>query len=634
MNIAKADLLEKIRSSSDLPSPNEFARRVIRMTRDENVSLAELEKTIRVDPAFVVRLIKVANSARLATTGRPVVAVKDALQILGLPAIRTLALGFSLLTGYRKGPCRQFDYQAFWSRSLALALAFQSISTQMSAAPADEAFSVGLLTDIGALTLATVFPEAYGHILAETLFASKARRMELESSQFGCHQWELSAELMLEWGLPKIYVEPVRLHQDVEADLSSIDSRSFELTRALTLAATIADLLLDPASRTPEKVLELYRQGARVSLKSGELVSLGKHVASEWNEWAKSFGLMTDNSFDFSWVEQVAANASLLSQSTPENPATLKVLLVDDERSSRMYLKQILEEAGYAVIEAENGSKGLALALETSPDIVVTDWVMPVMDGLEMIRELRKTPAGAAPFVLVITAKTDDDHLVQAFDAGTNDFIPKPVKPRVLLSRLKAGARAIHLRRETEKNYQALQEIATELSASNRRLQEVSVTDVLTGCPNRRYALERLQQEWSGAERRHLPLSCLVVDIDWFKQINDIHGHDRGDDVLRQVSATLRAGVRAQDVVCRVGGDEFWVICPDADEASAAACAHRLCDAVNQLAIDAGDKRCGISIGVAQRTADMSDPQSLINAADRNLYHAKREGRGRVELSR
>jgi diguanylate cyclase (GGDEF)-like protein len=358
---------------------------------------------------------------------------------------------------------------------------------------------------------------------------------------------------------------------------------------------------------------------------------LGKQVAIDWHEWAKSFGLRTSTAFDFSWVEQVSSDATLLSQSAPEDPASLRVLLVDDERSSRMYLKQVLTEAGYDVVEAEDGRQALVVALENPPDIVVTDWVMPVMDGIEMIQHLRKTPSGAAQYILVITAQTDEDHLVQAFDAGTNDFIPKPVTPRVLLARLKAGARTIHLQRETEKNYRELQDIAAELSESNRRLQEVSVTDVLTGCPNRRYALERLQQEWSGATRRQHPLSCLVVDIDWFKEINDLYGHDRGDQVLRQVSEALRMGVRTQDVVCRVGGDEFWVICPDADRAAAAACGQRLCDAINKLAIDAGNKRCGISVGVAQRSDSMTDPQSLINAADHNLYQAKREGRGRVK---
>jgi diguanylate cyclase (GGDEF)-like protein len=631
MNTVKADLLAKIRSSPDLPSPNEFARRVMRLTQDENVSFALLEQTIRVDPAFVARLMKLANAARLLGGGRPVASVKDALQILGLPAIRSLALGFSLLTGYRKGPCTQFDYQGFWSRSLALALAFQFISSRTRVAPGDEAFSVGLLVNIGALALATVFPEPYGRILDETTLSGKAKLAELEINRFGCHQWELSAELLTEWGLPEIYSTPVRQHQNPETDLTPVGTRAYTLTRTLALAATIADLLLDAASRTPEKILELYRQGARVSLEPVDLIALGKQVAVDWHEWATSFGLRTSSSFDFSWVEQVASDAKLLSQSAPEDPASLRILLVDDERSSRMYLKQILQEAGYVVVEAEDGRQALALALENPPDMVLTDWVMPVMDGLELIQRLRQTPAGEMQYILVITARTDEDHLVQAFDAGTNDFIPKPVTPRVLLSRIKAGARTIHLQRETEKSYRELKDIATELSASNRRLQEVSVTDVLTGCPNRRYALERLQQEWSGAERRHHSLSCLVIDIDWFKPINDLYGHERGDQVLKQISETLRAGVRAQDVVCRVGGDEFWVICPDADQASASACGQRLCDAVDKLAIEAGDKRCSISVGVAQRTAEMTGPESLISTADKNLYHAKRDGRGRVK---
>lgn len=630
MNTKKLESLEKIKTAPNLPSPNEFAKRVIRLTQEENVSFAQLEQTIRVDPAFVARLIKVANAGRFAANGRPVVAISDALQILGLPAIRNLALGSSLLAEYTDGRCLQFDYRGFWSHSLALALAFQSISRLTRAAPAEEAFSVGLLANIGALALATVSPEPYGRILAETTLSSKTILPELETSAFGYHQWELSAELLIAWGLPKIYAEPICLYRSPEADLPASGSRPYLLTRSLTLAATIADILTDGSCRTPEKILGLYHHGARLSLESADLVTLGKDVAHEWDEWAKSFGLPAGNITDFSWVEQVSADTRLLSKSATDDLASFRVLLVDDEKSSRMYLKQILEEAGYSVIEAGNGQQGLALALEKSPDLVVTDWVMPVMDGIEMIQRLRQTPAGATQYILVVTAQTDEDRLVQAFDAGASDFIAKPVKPRVLVSRLKAGARSIRLQKETERNYQDLQDIAAELSASNRRLQEISVTDVLTGCPNRRYALEHIHQECSAAERRGLPLSFLVIDIDWFKQINDVHGHDRGDEVLKQIAATLRVGVRAQDTVCRVGGDEFWVICPDADKAVAAACGQRLCEAVDKLAIEAGAKRCGISVGVAEWTETMGTPEVLIETADRNLYQAKREGRGQV----
>lgn len=630
MDSVKAEALARIKASPDLPSPSEAASRIVRLTQAEDVSLAQIEQAVRTDPAFVARLIKLANSVGIAGVGRPVVAVKDALMVLGLPAVRGLALGFSLVDVYRQGSCPLFDFKFFWARSLAVASAFQAIAQKTRVAPPDEAFSVGLLANIGQLALAAVFPENYAQILAHSELDQENSLLDRERTRFGFNRWELSAELLSDWGLPKVYVEPVRMQQGGSDELSNIGTRPYLLTHSLTLAAVIAEMILLPSHRMPQYVTELYRHGARVSLEAEEIIAIGKRVAEEWGQWAELFRLPTDEVADFSWVEQAAADARELAQIPRKESSSLRILLVDDERTSRTILSKILQDAGYKVIEVADGKQALAAVAEQRPDIVVTDWLMPGMDGIEMIRQLRQTRAGNSLYVIIITAQTEEDHLVQAFDVGTDDFISKPIKPRVLLSRMKAGERIIRLQREAERHHEELRNIATELSASNRRLQELSVTDVLTGCPNRRYALERLQQEWSAASRRDTPLSCLIIDIDWFKQINDLYGHDQGDEVLKEIAAALRTGVRAQDVVCRVGGDEFWVICPDADMEAATACAERLCQAVDKLKIRGGKIKCSISVGATERLPDMTGPQALIESADRNLYRAKREGRGRV----
>jgi diguanylate cyclase (GGDEF)-like protein len=171
---------------------------------------------------------------------------------------------------------------------------------------------------------------------------------------------------------------------------------------------------------------------------------------------------------------------------------------------------------------------------------------------------------------------------------------------------------------------------------ANRRLQQAALTDSLTGLPNRRYAMERLEQEWGATSRTQRPLSCMVVDVDQFKQLNDSYGHDSGDVVLRQVAAVLRKEARAEDVICRLGGEEFLVICPDTPIASALHLAERLRAGVSGCKATNGaiNHSVTVSIGVAQREPAMTRMDELIKAADTALYDAKRAGRNQVAVTR
>ena len=225
-----------------------------------------------------------------------------------------------------------------------------------------------------------------------------------------------------------------------------------------------------------------------------------------------------------------------------------------------------------------------------------------------------------------------DDRLVEAFEGGADDFMNKPLKPRVLAARLRAGQRVVKLQQEIERDREEIRRFAAELAVTNRRLQEAALTDALTGFPNRRYAMERVEQEWSSSSRNKRPLACMVVDVDEFKRINDTHGHDVGDAVLRQAASALKAGLRAQDVVSRIGGDEFLVICPDTSMEAAVACAERMRLFVESTLITAGtlQLRASVSIGVAVRDDGMTDADAMIKRADQGVYVAKGRGRNCV----
>ncbi len=170
------------------------------------------------------------------------------------------------------------------------------------------------------------------------------------------------------------------------------------------------------------------------------------------------------------------------------------------------------------------------------------------------------------------------------------------------------------------------------LSEANQHLEELAMTDVLTGLPNRRHAMRRLAALWQESIDTHLALTCMMIDADNFKGVNDIHGHDAGDRVLSELASTLQRSVRTDDIVCRLGGDEFFIICPNTDLGGGLHVAENVKNSVNELSVSTGDSfwRGSISVGVASRTAVMESYDDLIKSADQGVYAAKLVGKNRV----
>lgn len=308
----------------------------------------------------------------------------------------------------------------------------------------------------------------------------------------------------------------------------------------------------------------------------------------------------------------------------------LRILVVDDDRALRRLLTTVVEQSGCETIEACNGEEGLAKARELRPDIIVTDWLMPGMSGIELVRALRADTTGYQPYIILVTVLDDDGTLVEAFEAGVDDFIGKPLRTKVTAARLRAGQRVVRLQRENLSHIEEQERYSKQLTRSNLRLREQAVTDELTGLPNRRYAMERIRQEWAGANRRHQSLSCLAVHLGGLKEINDQHSHERGDVVLKTVALILRKQAGARDIVCRIGGDEFLVICPDTSLDAALTLGEQLVGAVRSFGGAAQDCLFGLSVGVAERRPDTDSCQALINLADRGMCQAKRYGRHQV----
>lgn len=624
---------EQLKATGVLPSPKGAAMAIIRLTRRDDISLSELAHAVKSDPAFVGRLIKAANSVQ-ARPHRPVASVHDALVVLGIPTVRSLALGFSLLSENRSGRCKNFDYSRFWSHSLVCAIALQAVVMRTRLAAPEECFSVGLLSHIGELALATLFPEEYSRLLTETKGETAERSLARERGAFAMTHAELSAAMLLDWGLPKAFIEPVQNHEQIEKAGIVEGSRPYGLTWALALARRIGDMCLATELDRRTMMPSVLRFGSYLSIDADALTALANKVAQEWLEWGALLGVDTEALVPFEELSAVPGIQPMFGEGSESTSAhePMRILVVDDDATFRAMLKVLLTNYGHEVYEAIDGQQAFEMAVDLRPQVMVVDWMMPTMDGIELTLALRQTKVGRRIYIMLLTGFDDDQHLIRAFDAGIDDYLSKPLRPKVLAARLSAGFRVVRLQDEIERDREEIRRFAAELAVSNRRLQEAALTDPLTGFPNRRYVMERLEQEWAASLRSKRPLACMVVDLDAFKPINDRYGHDIGDIVLRQAAQALKRGLRTPDVVARIGGDEFLVVCPDTSLVAALACAERVRHSVESMVIPTGDLRLEstVSIGVAVRDEGMENPDALVKCADQGLYLAKAQGRNRI----
>lgn len=617
--------------ASGLPSPKGAALALLRLAEKEDVTLAEMARVVQTDPALVGRLIKVANSSQ-SGAHRPVAAAQDAMVVLGLRTVRYLALSFSLVSDHRHGRCAAFDYSHFWSHSLALGVASRAFAEHTHCAPAEEMFSVGLLARIGELALATIYPERYAEVLEKARRGEGAQR-ELEREAFALCHAELSAAMLADWGLPELFAAAVLFHErPAEADFAP-ESRAERVLGTLCLARATADVCTAAEGERRALLAPLWRAASKFSLAGEELSALCDRIVKEWQEWARLLSIESRQVPPFAEIDQESAadsdHGAPAEREEAEPAAPFRALLAlsaaDAERFTRWF-----NEAGFVVRRAQSADEALSLALEWQPELILIDVGQTGDDGYAVVGGLRRTRIGRSIYLIVAGEAIDE---ARAYESGADDAFITSAPARLVGARLRSARRLLQLQREVERDREEIRRFAAELALANQRLQKAALTDVLTGLPNRRYALQRFEQEWRVANRNDSPLSCLLIDVDHFKQINDGHGHEIGDRVLRDIALAMRRQTRARDVLCRYAGDEFLVISPDTPFVEAQVCAERLRRAVAALAwpLPSGTTlRCSVSIGVATRSKETPDIDSLIRLADQGAYRAKEHGRDRV----
>jgi two-component system, cell cycle response regulator len=305
-----------------------------------------------------------------------------------------------------------------------------------------------------------------------------------------------------------------------------------------------------------------------------------------------------------------------------KSAANYQVLVVDDSAVYRKLVEHALEAQSYSLLFAKSGLQALDLFLQHSPSIVITDWMMPDVSGLQLCEKIRADAKCGYTYIIVVTAKSEKDSVVKALAAGADDYLTKPFDPEELLARVGVGSRTVELHRE--------------IAAKNRLLEEMAHTDSLTGLPNRRAIEEWAGRQLRGAARHGFSLWVVHADLDCFKNINDSYGHDAGDTVLRKFGQVLQNHTRASDICGRMGGDEFLLVITHVGAEQIQLTVERLRQQFAVCEFDFGGARAQMtaSFGIAGFCGTNAPEWSaLVREADKALYVAKHAGGNQVKTA-
>jgi diguanylate cyclase (GGDEF)-like protein len=294
----------------------------------------------------------------------------------------------------------------------------------------------------------------------------------------------------------------------------------------------------------------------------------------------------------------------------------MKVLIADDDPVSVLYLKDALQDWGYDVLTAADGATACAILQEpNAPMLAIIDWMMPGMDGIDVCRMVRETVKDRYIYLVMLTSHSETAFIVEAMNAGADDYVSKPFNLEELQVRLRAGKRICEL---------------------EQQLRIKATRDALTGIYNRGAIIEMLQRELARHDRTQPPVSIMLADLDHFKRVNDAYGHLAGDAVLQEVTRRISGALRPYDALGRYGGEELLIVLPACDADGALEVAERVRSRIAERPVESGAESIPVTVSIGIALAGVGESltvSALIQRADKLLYRAKSRGRNRVEIA-
>lgn len=301
---------------------------------------------------------------------------------------------------------------------------------------------------------------------------------------------------------------------------------------------------------------------------------------------------------------------------------SFKVLIADDSAIYRKLVEQTLSQDACSVEIAKTGREAIEIYEREHPALVITDWMMPDLTGIELCQRIREGAQSSYTYVIILTSIAEKDKVVRGLSAGADDYLTKPFHSAELLARVRVGRRLIDLHRQIE--------------AKNGLLEELALTDALTSLPNRRAIEAWAARQLSGAARHGFSFWVVMTDLDHFKKVNDTYGHEAGDTVLKRFAEILRAHTRMSDICGRIGGEEFLQVLTHANEQDVHVVVGRIRElfAAERFSFDGAAVTVTASFGAAGFCGKTAPEFSrLVSQADAALYKAKRQGRNRIEIN-
>jgi diguanylate cyclase (GGDEF)-like protein len=610
-------------AADELPSPNGVALAIMELWHDDAPCIDDIVQLVETDPALSGRLLRLANASGQSV--RPAVSIREAISRVGVDTVKQVAVAFSLVDRQDDQRCSAFDYPGFSSHSLLVAMIARHLVGQSSTAPPDDIFACALLARIGCLALATVYPGEYADILARQGGSVSAD----ERDRFGFDHNDLSYELMRDYGVPEPLARPATHHETPEQLDATIDARSFRIAALLHIAFRLANDGVrtgdhQPEPATLESVAGLASDALGIDRRA--LETRFADAMTEWRQWAPLFRTPDAQAHEPP-VADAATPPARADDHAGDAGRTALVLQNTDDQS----LIERVRAAGFAACQRDDQEQMLRTAVDRQPDLLVLDHASIVGTAESLLRLIRSTEWGQTSYIVLIADGLDASTQAQLFEAGIDAYLEPHQIGEMLTSRLAPAHRLAAVKALWIADRRDLRRTANQLVISRRKFETLSMTDALTGLPNRRAAMSELDRAWAKWMRDGPSVGIIALDIDHFKHINDDHGHAAGDRMLSEVASVWAGITRQGEILCRSGGEEFLIITTGIDLPALTRIAARLQTATHAVAVEWDGAAIGLSVSMGlAHSAAADDQEALLRDADNALYAAKAHGRDRI----